>query len=161
MIFIKPKIHDSNTLEFKVGFVPQDGVTYNDFSMNTWIFIPEVLDVNKHTYTKDTFYCDILSHLRLITPSYPDGLDRLAPDTTSVQMFERILECVRNVQSDTGIDMLYDYEHREWVVADPAFLFLPGSVADCGLLPFAASLAAGVVVIGCRQALLISRLVIG
>ncbi len=70
MIFIKPKIHDSNTLEFKVGFVPQDGVTYNDFSMNTWIFIPEVLDVNKHTYTKDTFYCDILSHLRLITPSY-------------------------------------------------------------------------------------------
>ena len=42
----------------------------------------------------------------LITPSYPDGLDRLAPDTTSVQMFERILECVRNVQSDTGIDLL-------------------------------------------------------
>ena len=42
----------------------------------------------------------------LITPSYPDNLPRLAPDTTSVQMFERILECVRNVQSDTGIDLL-------------------------------------------------------
>lgn len=70
MIHIKPKIHDSNTLEFKVGFVPEEGVTYNDFYMNTWIFIPEVLDVNRHTYSKDTFYCDTLSYLRLITPQY-------------------------------------------------------------------------------------------
>ena len=70
MIDIKPKIHDSNTLEFKVGFLPNDGKTYDDFYMNTWIFIPERLDVNKHTYSKDTFYCDTLSYLRLITPRY-------------------------------------------------------------------------------------------
>ncbi len=70
MINIKPKIHDSNTLEFKVGFVPQDGVIYNDFYMNTWIYIPEVLDVNRHTYSKDTFYRDTISHMRLITPRY-------------------------------------------------------------------------------------------
>lgn len=70
MISIKPKIHDSNTLEFKVGFVPSDGATYNDFYMNTWIFIPEVLDVNRHTYSKDTFYNDTISYLRLITPRY-------------------------------------------------------------------------------------------
>lgn len=70
MIDIKPKIHDSNTLEFKVGFLPNDGKTYDDFYMNTWIFIPEVLDVNKHTYSKDTFYCDTTSYLRLITPRY-------------------------------------------------------------------------------------------
>lgn len=42
----------------------------------------------------------------LITPSYPDNLPRLAPDTTSVQMFERILQCVSNVQQDTGIELL-------------------------------------------------------
>ena len=42
----------------------------------------------------------------LITPSYPDNLPRLAPDTTSVQMFERILECVHNVQNDTGRELL-------------------------------------------------------
>lgn len=42
----------------------------------------------------------------LITPSYPDNLDRLAPDTTSVQMFERIINCVHNVQRDTGIELL-------------------------------------------------------
>ena len=70
MINIKPKIHDSNTLEFKVGFLPNDGKTYDDFYMNTWIFIPERLDVNKHTYSKDSFYCDTISYLRLITPRY-------------------------------------------------------------------------------------------
>ena len=42
----------------------------------------------------------------LITPSYPDNLPRLAPDTTSVQMFERILQCVGQVQQDTGIELL-------------------------------------------------------
>ena len=42
----------------------------------------------------------------LITPSYPDNLPRLAPDTTSVQMFERIIESVQCVQRDTGIEML-------------------------------------------------------
>ena len=70
MIHIKPKIHDSNTLEFKVGFLPNDGKAHDDFYMNTWIFIPERLDVNRHTYSKDTFYCDTLSYLRLITPRY-------------------------------------------------------------------------------------------
>lgn len=70
MIDIKPKIHDNNTLEFKVGFIPDEGVAYNDFYMNTWIYIPEVLDVNRHTYTKDDFYRDTISNLRLITPSY-------------------------------------------------------------------------------------------
>ena len=42
----------------------------------------------------------------LITPSYPEGLDRLAPDTTSVQMFERIAESVGQMQAHTGIDLL-------------------------------------------------------
>ena len=52
-----------------------------------------------------------------------------------------------------GIELTYDYESREWVISEPTCLFLPGSFADCGFLPFAASLAAGVVVVGCRQAM--------
>ena len=54
---------------------------------------------------------------------------------------------------NTGIDLVYDYEHREWSVAEPALLFVPGSVSNCGFLPFAASLAAGVVVMSCRHAM--------
>ena len=70
MIHIKPKIHDSNTLEYKVGFMPNDGKNHDNFYITTWIFIPEVLDVNRHTYDKATFYNDTTSHLRLITPKY-------------------------------------------------------------------------------------------
>ena len=80
MIDIRTKIHDSTTLEFKVGYIPEEGVTYNDFYMNTWIYIPEVLDVNRHTYPKDSFYADTISYLRLITPSYE--LADLAEDSS-------------------------------------------------------------------------------
>ena len=86
MIDILPKIHDRNTLEFKVGYKAPDGTAYHDFEMNTWIFIPETLDVNKHTYQKENFYRDILSYIRLITPYYQ--LEELA-STTSLP-YERL-----------------------------------------------------------------------
>lgn len=73
MIEIKPKIHDRNTLEFKVGFIARDDRPYSEFQMNTWIYIPESLDVNRFTYAKDSFYRDTRSMLRLITPSYSLG----------------------------------------------------------------------------------------
>lgn len=98
MINIKPKIHDSNTLEFKVGYVPEDGVIYNDFYMNTWIFIPEVLDVNRHTYTKDTFYRDVISYMRLITPRYL--LSELTDDDTLP--FVRIKQACSNPKNENG-----------------------------------------------------------
>ena len=96
MIDIKPKIHDSNTLEFKVGFTPEPGVTYNDFHMNTWIFIPEVLDVNRHTYGKESFYRDTLSYLRLITPSH--SLSELAGEE-SLPM-SRIMQACRGTNGE-------------------------------------------------------------
>lgn len=70
MIEIKPKIHDRNTLEMKVGFIAQDGRRHSEFLMNTWIYVPETLDVNRFTYSKDTFYRDTRSYVRLITPCY-------------------------------------------------------------------------------------------
>ena len=86
MIDILPKIHDRNTLEFKVGYKAPDGTAYHDFEMNTWVFIPEALDVNKHTYLKDNFYRDILSYIRLITPYYQ--LEELA--STACLPYQRL-----------------------------------------------------------------------
>ena len=88
MIVIQPKIHDRNTLEFKVGYKASDGAVYNDFEMNTWIYIPETLDVNRHTYLKENFYRDMLSYIRLITPFYP--LRELA--TTECLPYRRLSE---------------------------------------------------------------------
>ncbi|MBR2838277.1 MAG: O-antigen ligase family protein [Kiritimatiellae bacterium] len=54
---------------------------------------------------------------------------------------------------NTGIAMSYDFETRKWLVASAAFPLFPGSFASSGELPFAAAVALGVVVTGCRHAM--------
>lgn len=71
MIDIQVKVHDSFSLEFKIGFItntnPED---INDFKINTWIFTPNSLDINRSTYKKEDFYRDVKNNIRLITPIY-------------------------------------------------------------------------------------------
>ncbi len=55
MIDIQVNIHDKFSLEFKVGFHARRKVKSNDFVMNTWIFIPDSLDVNSLTYPRGIF----------------------------------------------------------------------------------------------------------
>ena len=74
MIDLVTKIHDKFTLEFKVGFnthQEERPMKYSDFVMNTWIFVPNSLDINADKYSKDNFYRDLKSDVRLITPDYP------------------------------------------------------------------------------------------
>ncbi|MBR6929908.1 MAG: hypothetical protein IKH61_06725 [Bacteroidales bacterium] len=81
MIDLVTKIHDKFTLEFKVGFnthQEEHPMKYSDFVMNTWIFVPNSLDINAAKYSKEDFYRDLKSGVRLITPSY--GLHELATD---------------------------------------------------------------------------------
>lgn len=83
MIDLSTKIHDKFTLEFKVGFNTTQAIKpmkYSDYVMNTWIFVPNSLDINAAKYSKDDFYRDLKSGVRLITPSY--GLHELANDDT-------------------------------------------------------------------------------
>lgn len=74
MIDLQAKIHDKFTLEFKVGFNTEKTdkpLKFSDFVMNTWIFVPNSLDINAAKYSKDNFYRDLKSDVRLITPDYP------------------------------------------------------------------------------------------
>lgn len=64
------KIHDQFSLEIKIGFTAKHKQEINDFSFNTWIFIPNSLDINKYSYSKADFYRDVKSNIRLITPIY-------------------------------------------------------------------------------------------
>ncbi|MCK9302557.1 MAG: hypothetical protein PHU62_03505 [Bacteroidales bacterium] len=70
MIEIQHKIHDNYSIEFKIGFVVRRSVKDNYFSINSWIFIPNSLDINPSTYGKDQFYRDVKSNVRLITPVF-------------------------------------------------------------------------------------------
>ena len=70
MIEIQTKIHDKFSIEFKVGFSGREGVKVNHFDVNSWIFIPNGLYINKQTYSKDRFYIDMKSNVRLLTPAF-------------------------------------------------------------------------------------------
>ena len=73
MIDLSAKSHDKFTLEFKVGFNTEKSLKpekYCDFVMNTWIFVPNSLDINATKYSKENFYRDLKSDVRLITPDY-------------------------------------------------------------------------------------------
>ena len=71
MIDIQVNIHDKFSVEFKIGFItnqkPED---INEFKINTWIFVPNSLDINRSTYSKELFYKDVKTNIRLITPIY-------------------------------------------------------------------------------------------
>ncbi|NDV95614.1 hypothetical protein D0T84_11925 [Dysgonomonas sp. 521] len=71
MIDTEVKVHDNFALEFKIGFItnknPKD---INEFQINTWMFLPNSLDINRSTYKKSDFYRDVKNNLRLITPVY-------------------------------------------------------------------------------------------
>lgn len=73
MIDIKVKIHDNYSFEFKTSFIATRQTTdddINEFSINTWLFVPNSIDINRGTYSKDQFYKDTKSNVRLITPIY-------------------------------------------------------------------------------------------
>ena len=70
MIEIQTKIHDQFSIEFKVGFSGRDDVKVDHFNVNAWIFIPNGLYINGKTYSKERFYTDMKSNIRLITPSF-------------------------------------------------------------------------------------------
>lgn len=71
MIDTQVKKHDDYSVEFKIGFITDNKlVDINEFRINTWIFIPNSLDINRDTYPKNHFYRDTKTYLRLITPIY-------------------------------------------------------------------------------------------
>ena len=71
MIDTEVKVHDDFSLEFKIGFITnKNSEDINDFRINTWIFMPNSLDINRSTYDKADFYRDVKTNIRLITPVY-------------------------------------------------------------------------------------------
>lgn len=71
MINTQIRIHDKFSVEFKIGFYTSAKEKNIDkFKINTWIFVPNSLNINRFTYTKEQFYSDMRSNVRLITPAY-------------------------------------------------------------------------------------------
>lgn len=70
MISVNTKIHDKFSLECKIAYKARRKKKVNDFTLNTWIFVPNSLDINPATYSREDFYKDIRTNIRLITPVF-------------------------------------------------------------------------------------------
>ena len=70
MIEISAKIHDKFSVEFKIGYNIRPETDINKFAVNTWIFIPYSLDINRTTYPQSLFYRNLRTNIRFITPKY-------------------------------------------------------------------------------------------
>ncbi len=108
MIDIKVTIHDRFSIEFKVGFVVRRKLKVSDFAINTWIFIPNSLDINPMTYSKSHFYRDVKSNIRLITPRF---LLREIAGGKAVPLHNltRAMEAMANAPTRTNVQ---EYEYQ-------------------------------------------------
>lgn len=102
MINVNTKIHDKFSIEFKVGFTGSEKDQLHDFTVNTWIFVPYSLDINRSTYSKEQFYHDVKSNIRLITPKY--SLAEIAqPDSHPMQMVRTICQQLQSQPSEANV----------------------------------------------------------
>lgn len=109
MIEIKPKIHDKYSFEFKISFIingrdqkQQDTSesNVNEYSINTWLFVPNSVDINRSTYSKEEFYKDVMTNVRLITPFYqPDNIYE-GENSPFALLEKHCREVAENPQSD-------------------------------------------------------------
>lgn len=110
MIELETSIHDAFSLEVKVGFKSDKIGQKAEFESNTWLFIPNSLDVNASTYQKEQFYSDVKSKVRFITPIF---LLTEIVDNGAVP-FNNLKSALNDVLLDTtdNSDLLMEYEFQ-------------------------------------------------
>lgn len=108
MISIQAKKHDNFSVEFKFGFNTKEDEAVDEFSVNSWIFVPNSLDINPENYGKKQFYRDVKSNVRLITPVYL--LRDIAQDSSLPLVSLR--KALENVVSNPVMSTLDAYEYH-------------------------------------------------
>ena len=108
MIDIQVRIHDRYSVEFKIGYVIQEKSKENEFMMNTWFFIPYSLDINANTYSKQNFYKDVKSNIRLITPIF--SLKEIAESEATPFVF--LGNAFDKLVADVNAETYSEYEYQ-------------------------------------------------
>ncbi len=70
MIKEKIKIHGGESFEIDLGYLYNGESKSSTYDIDTYIFTPRSLDINKSTYYKSDFFQDIKTNIRFITPVY-------------------------------------------------------------------------------------------
>ena len=64
------KIHDKFSIEIKQSYYSLFQKKKSDYRVLTYLFIPNALNINEQTYSKDQFYKDSRANIRYNTPEY-------------------------------------------------------------------------------------------
>ncbi len=107
MIEEQVKVHDKFSLEIKLGFLAGDE-NINEFSVSTWLFIPNSLDINRWNYSKQNFYRDLKSNIRLITPVYT--LQEIAERQN--EPYTLLQQSMQRLSSRPGKETFGSYEYH-------------------------------------------------
>jgi hypothetical protein len=102
------KIHDNYSVEIKLGLIARKKKKVSEFAVNTWLFIPNSLDINPYSYDKKDFYRDIKTNIRLITPVFLLR-DIVEGKNSPLKNLQKIFSDVSSNPSRTNID-LYEYQ---------------------------------------------------
>lgn len=65
------KIHDRFQIEIKLNYSVKQEQKSTDYTIDSYLFIPNSLDINKESYQKEQFYQDLQAYIRFKTPTVP------------------------------------------------------------------------------------------
>lgn len=87
---VDPRVepHDANQLELKLGYVIKPGERRQRYLIETYMFIPKTLGIDRHSYNASRFYADTAAFLRLRTPHV--SLEALATVGRANAWFEQL-----------------------------------------------------------------------
>lgn len=116
MIHLYAEVHDCTTLEFKISYETHEKLNKADFDLSMWFFVPENLEINEHSYSRESFYSNIKSRMRLISPRYkPEVL--VAADALP---YERLRKKLALYSHRPGNKALKEVKHEVCMVCNIA-----------------------------------------
>ena len=104
MIQVQTSVHDRFSVEFKINFADKEQ-QHQLFKMNSWIFVPNSLNINGSTYSKEQFYRDVKSNIRLKTPQF--SMQQLADaEAPTVRYLNAAVQKYTSAPSPVGLQDL-------------------------------------------------------
>ncbi|HKI84146.1 MAG TPA: hypothetical protein VKA63_07410, partial [Candidatus Krumholzibacteria bacterium] len=61
-------IHDRYQVELKMGYTLPEEVRSTSYELDLYLYAPRSLGINPETYSKQQFYSDLQTYIRLKTP---------------------------------------------------------------------------------------------
>ena len=126
MIHLNTEVHDSTTLEFKISYETHERLPKADFDLSLWLFIPEYLESNEHSFSRESFYENIKSRMRLISPRYK--LDALT--SSEALPYERLRKKIKQYAQVENRRTLRELKHDVCMVCNIARSGMRGAMTE-------------------------------